>query len=315
VDNRNPSPFSAILVIGSVNIDLVIQAERIPGPGENVMGSGFRTVPGGKGSNQAVAVSRMGGTARFCGCVGPDDFGRELLKSLAAAGVDTKLLRVSPEEGTGTAVIVVDEVTGESTIVVQRGANGRMTPDDVARAFEASPDAACVLLQLETTDEVVRAAVRGAVKRGIPAVVDAGPARGVPLSCFEGAAILSPNSFEAKALTGIEVVDSESAIRCAKRIRQAGVENCVFHMGERGAMIVDEKDAAIEVPAFVVKAVDTTAAGDSFMGALVVGMVEGMTLPEAVRMANAAGALACTKLGAQPSIPTRDEVNRMLSGK
>ena len=309
-----------ILVVGSVNMDVVIRTGRSPRGGETVVGDDLRLVPGGKGANQAVAVTRLGGRAGFVGRVGDDPWGTELASGLHENGVDTAGLGVDADRPTGTATIVV-EADGENRIILVGGANDAVSPEHVDAALDDAgkpagmKDIDALLLQLEIPLETVCHAIRRGKERGIAVVLDAGPPQAVPLERLRDLTVLSPNESETEALTGISAADDDGADRAARRLAEAtGAEHVVLKLGARGAMIRDGEKHRV-VPAWGVDAVDTTAAGDSFTAALTVELARGRPLAEAVEWSNAAGALAATKLGAQPSLPTRAEVESFLDAR
>jgi len=297
-------------IIGSANLDLVVRADHMPAPGENVLGDDLRMIPGGKGANQAVAVARLGGRARFIGRVGRDSFGEMLLASLCADGVETDDLAAVADAPTGAALIVIDR-NGQNSIVVAPGANRRLLPADVESLRPALEKLDAILMQLEIPIETVVRTIRLAREINVPVILDAGPARHEepPDEIFQ-VAILSPNEAEAGGLLGRAIRDLKEAEAAAREMLRRGAGAVVLKLGAKGALLVTESEC-LHVPAHRVKVVDTTAAGDAFTAALALYRAEGLALPEAVRMANKAGALATTKLGAQPSMPTRAEVEAM----
>ncbi len=299
-----------ILVIGSLNMDLVVRSPRMPAAGETLIGGGFRTVPGGKGANQAVACARLGAETHMLGRVGRDAFGDALARNLKQSGVQAGRLLRDRNEPTGIAVIIVD-AQGQNSIVVASGANGRVSPHDVERLGNLWDSVGFLVLQLEIPLESVDCALRLARRRGVKSVLDAGPARRLPAGFLKKVDILSPNEHETEAILGSPVRDQKSAKAAAERLLGMGAGAVVLKLGARGCLVAQEGGCRA-VPAFRVKAVDTTAAGDAFTAALTVALSEGAALHEAAKMANAAGALACTRFGAQPSMPTRREVASFL---
>lgn len=298
-----------ILVIGSINMDMVARIEHIPLPGETVLGQGYSFAPGGKGANAAVAAARLGAQVAFAGCVGDDSYGATLRKTLTDEGVDDRLLRTAEEAPTGYAPILV-QAGGQNSIIVFPGANRSIRPEDVPAMFAEPVDA--VMMQLEIPEEIVLLAAQEAEARGIPVILDAGPACNFPLEKMKGLAIVSPNETETTALTGLPVENEEEAHDAAVVLRERSHgADVVLKMGARGAYLLT-KDFAGMVPAFPVTAVDTTAAGDTFTAAMTVAYLRGEPLPEAVRYGCAAGALATTRLGAQPSLPMEEEVEAFL---
>jgi ribokinase len=296
-----------ILVIGSLNMDLVVKSPRMPGPGETLIGSGFRTVPGGKGANQAVACARLGAKALMLGRVGQDDFGAALVSNLRKSGVQTKYILRDGRESSGIAVIIVD-ATGQNSIVVDSGANARVSPRDVERLGSLWNSVGFLLMQLEIPIETVDCALRLARRKGVTTILDAGPARPIPAGLVKKVDILSPNEHETATILGSRVKDHDVA---AKKLLRMGAKAVVLKLGAAGCLVARPGEN-VRMPAFRVKAVDTTAAGDAFTAALAVVLSEGQCLFNATKFANAAGALACTKFGAQPSMPTRAEVDRFL---
>lgn len=298
-----------ITVVGSLNTDLVIRAPHLPAPGETVTGGEFATFPGGKGANQAVAAARLGARVAMVGCVGGDDFGRRLIDGLRLDGVDVTHVRADDGGASGTALITVDP-GGQNTIVVAPGANWRLTPDDVARAGSLIEESAVLLLQLEVPMETGLAAARLASAHGVRVVLDPAPAPGGPLppDLIKLVDVINPNETEARALTGVSVADEQKAGRAAGSLLAQGARAVVIKLGSRGAFVHDGGSTGM-VPGIRVDAVDATAAGDAFAGALAVRLAEGYDLVAAVHFANAAGALSVTRRGAQPSMPHRSEVD------
>jgi ribokinase len=298
-----------VLVVGSANIDLVTRVNHCPRPGETLLGRSFQTVPGGKGANQAVAAARLGAQTRFAGSVGNDAFGQMLRTTLSQSGVDIAHLKTDPHEPTGTAVIfVADE--GQNAIVVTPAANRGLTPDDVHKLEPLFAALDAVLMQLEIRLETVEAALDLARRHNVLSVVDAGPAQEAHPAIVAKADICSPNETEAEAMTGVPVTDLASAQRAAEKLRNMGAKEVVVKMGAQGALYLGKE--LIRVPGFKVDPVDTTAAGDAFTAAL--ALVWNRAQPrEAIQFANAAGALAATVAGAQPSMPTRAAVNAFLA--
>ncbi len=301
----------SVLVVGSSNTDLIIRVPRIPRPGETVLGGAFSTAAGGKGANQAVAAARAGGRVTFVARIGADGFGDRTLAGLEADGIDTRHVLRTAEAPSGIALITVGE-RGENSISVASGANALLSEADVARAGEAFAAADIVLLQLESPLAAVEAAVRKAGERGIPVILNPAPARELDDALLAGVSVLTPNEHEAELLTGIAVEDDRSAREAARRLRDRGPGTVVITVGERGVYASAEGFEG-SVPAFKVEPVDTTAAGDVFNGALAVALAERLALREALRFAQAAAAISVTRLGAQPSAPTRAEIIALIS--
>ncbi len=302
-----------VTVVGSLNMDLVARAPRIPQPGETIIGGDFHTVPGGKGANQAVAAARLGAQVSMVGRVGRDAFAGPLLDNLAAAGVGHTFVTQDPEAATGVALIVVDD-TGQNSIVVASGANVRLSPADVDTAEAAIAAAAALLLQLESPLETVTRAAEVARAHGVTVVLNPAPARPLSAALLSLVDVLIPNESETALLTGMPVGDQAEAGAAAVALRESGVGTVILTLGERGALLARAGGTEL-FPAFDVTPVDTTAAGDAFVGGFAVALAEGRSPAEAVRWGNAAGALATTKLGAQPSLPTRQAVETLLAGE
>jgi len=292
-----------ILVYGSVNMDLVVTTATFPRPGETVAGEAFATVPGGKGANQAVACARLGGAATFAGCLGEDAFGAELLAGLAREGVDTRYLRREPGVASGVALIIVER-SGQNSIVVAAGANARNQPADAARLQPALRQAEALLCQLEMPLPALAAMMQAARGHGVRVVLDAGPARKLPVEIVALADVISPNETETQALTGIAVDGLAAARRAAQALLDQGPGAVVLKLGAQGCLVRTAEQEE-HLPALPITPVDTTAAGDAFTAALTVALCEGRDLVSAARFANCAGALAATVFGAQPSMPTR----------
>ena len=301
-----------VTVVGSLNMDLVVRAPRIPEPGETIIGGEFRTVPGGKGANQAVAAARLGAQVAMVGRVGGDAFGGLLLDNLAAAGVDHTFVARDAEAATGVALIEVDDA-GQNSIVVVSGANMRLAPVDVEAAAAAIGVADVLLLQLESPLETVTRAAQVAHAQGVTVILNPAPARPVPDGLLGLVDVLIPNESETALLTGLPVGGQEETEAAAAALRRMGVATVILTLGGRGALLAHAGGVEL-FPAFDVTPVDTTAAGDAFVGGLAVALAEGRPLQEAVRWGNAAGALATMTLGAQPSLPTRQALERMLAG-
>ncbi len=301
-----------ILVVGSINMDLVVRTPRMPQPGETVPGDGFVTSPGGKGANQAVAAARLGGNVRMVGRVGDDAFGEQLIGKLQAEGVDTTHVKHRPEAPTGVAMIMVDS-NGENSIVVTGGANHYLTPDDIFPLAELFAEADVVVLQLELPLPTVRAAVEKARRQDCRVVLDPAPMPRTLPDELCSVDILSPNVCEAEALTGTRVVEERVEKNVALELVQRGAKAGVLKLGSRGSLVVAADGHFYRVNAYKVQVVDTTAAGDAFTAALAVATGEGRNLHDSAKFATAAGALACTRLGAQAAMPLRSEVAMLMA--
>jgi len=302
-----------ILVVGSINMDLVVRAPRFPRAGETLRGEGFKLVPGGKGANQAVAASRLGASVKMVGRVGADAFGPELRKTLEEAGVDVAEVKPVSGAATGVALIILD-ASGQNSIIVAQGANLLVRPEDLRPLGALFEQSEVLLLQLEIPLESVEQAVKMAKERGIKVVVDAGPPTPLGRELLREIDVLSPNETEAAALLGHEVKSLEEAKEAGKQLLEMGAGSVVFKLGERGCLVITPEKME-RFPAYKVEVVDATAAGDAFTAALAVGLAEGRPLSEAAVFANAAGALACTRFGAQPSMPTRAEVEKFIANR
>ena len=300
-----------IVVVGSSNTDMIVKMPRIPAPGETILGGTFSMAAGGKGANQAVAAARAGGHAALVARVGEDLFGRKAIEGFVRDGIDVRGIVRDPEAPSGVALIFVSE-SGENSIAVAPGANGRLSPADIERHKDVIASAGILVLQLETPIETVQAAVELASAHKVTVILNPAPAAPVPDAVLQHVDILTPNEHEAKVLTGIEVSDEEAAGRAAGILMERKVGTVLITMGARGAFVASRGSREM-VAGYSVKAVDTTGAGDVFNGAFAVALAEGRQLRTAVNFANAAAALSVTKLGAQPSIPTRDEIENFLS--
>lgn len=301
-----------IVVVGSINMDLVTRVPRLPRPGETVLGTEFVQVPGGKGANQAVAAARLGAEVAMIGRVGDDAFGQALLASLGQNGVRVEFVPATQNCPSGLALIGVED-SGQNAITVIGGANQLLTPDDVQANAAAIAAADALHLQLEVPLETVAVAIAVARKHSVLTILDPAPAPAGQLPAeFFGADVVSPNQGEAEALTGVRVVGVEDAARAASIMHERGARRVVIKLGDRGALASEAGGASLHVPAPPVQVVDTTAAGDAFTAALAVALVEGQSLFEATRFACAAGSLATTRPGAQDAMPSRREVDELV---
>lgn len=300
-----------IVVVGSSNTDMIIKLERIPEPGETVLGGDFSIAAGGKGANQAVAAARAGGEVDFVACVGEDMFGKQSLEGFAKDGINVEHVYKDPHTTSGVALIFVDK-KGENSIAVASGANAKLLPAHIDRAKNAITSADILIMQLETPIETVHAAAKLASSNGVTVVLNPAPARPLDDDIFKHISILTPNESEAELLTGIKVEDEKGAHEAANALLSRGLQTVLITLGPRGVYVVTS-DMRKMVRSFSVKAVDTTAAGDVFNGALAVSLAENRPWLEAVRFANAAAALSVTKLGAQPSAPHREEIEKLIS--
>ncbi len=295
-----------ILVVGSLNMDLVVRVPHHPLVGETVISNEYRRYPGGKGANQAVAAARLGCPVKMIGRVGRDAFGDELVQALSSNGVDTSYIYRDAHAPSGVAFIAVDEA-GQNIIVVAGGANSLLTPQDIVDAQAAFDGAAVLLLQLECPLVSVEKAIHIARQRGIPVVLNPAPAQLLEMDLLEQVDYLIPNQSELAMLAG------QDTIKAALQVLQShGVRRLVVTLSEKGALVVDG-DWQERLPTYRVPVVDTTAAGDAFVGAFAVALREGLSLHQATAWGNAGGALAVTRMGAMPSLPTRAEFDRFLA--
>lgn len=299
----------SILVVGSMNMDVVLKSERVPSGGETIFGESYSYIPGGKGANQGVAAARLGAAVTFVGRVGKDSHGSELKSNLSREGISTEYVGEDEETGTGLAAIMLEK-TGQNRIIVFSGANMKIDKKDLRQAFENMYDA--VILQFEVSQEILEETCSLARKKGIPVILDAGPAKEFPLEKLQGLEIISPNETEAHALTGIEICTVDDARKASEILKErSNAKTVVIKLGDKGSYIYSGNEGEL-IPSYKVKAVDTTAAGDAFTAALAIKYIEHNNIKEAVKYANAVGALTVTKLGAQPSIPTKDEVEGFI---
>ncbi len=299
-----------IVVVGSINLDLVARANRIPAPGETLTGTSFQTFFGGKGANQAVAAAKAGGTVRMIGCVGTDAFGAQLQEGLRAAGVDVDgVSRV--DTSSGVALITTD-AAGENSIVVIPGANGLLTPETLAKHETIVKEAGVLLSQLEIPVATVELLADYAARYDIPLILDPAPAQELPSALLARCVWITPNETEAAILCGSGHATGDEA-EIVHTLRRRRARNLILKQGARGVLVAEEDHAAVRVPGFPVKAIDTTAAGDAFNGAFAVARMRGQSVAESARFANAVAAISVTRHGAQPSMPSAAEVEQFLA--
>lgn len=297
-----------IVVAGSSNTDMILQLDRLPRPGETLLGGKFQTASGGKGANQAVAAARAGGAVTFVARVGDDAFGNQAIEAFQADDIDVRYVVRDARSPSGVALIFVAP-DGANCIGVAPGANARLRPNDIRRARPALADARIALLQLEIPLETVIATAEMAARVGCPIVLNPAPACPLPDSLLRQIAVLTPNETEAEVLTGLKVTTEIEAAKAADVLRARGPETVIITLGANGAYVAS-RDLHERVPGYPVQPVDTTAAGDVFNGALAVALAGDRPLLDAVRFANAAAALSVTRLGAQPSAPTRRAIEQ-----
>lgn len=299
---------NAILVIGSANMDLVVSTQRFPQPGETLFGNKFGMYPGGKGANQAVAAAKLGGEVYFLGKMGNDLFRERLCVGMRNDGVQLDHLLIDPNESTGMALITVDS-NGQNEIVVVSGSNMNLSPADIVSKPALFAVAKIVLLQLEIPLDTVTQSARLAKEHGATVILNPAPARELPQELLRLVDYLTPNETEAELLTKQAVHDQTSAQTAAMKLLAQGVKNVILTLGEKGALLVNHEKAEL-FPAKKVQAVDTTAAGDAFNGALAFSLANDKTVEEAIRFANTVAAYSATKMGAQSSMPTMKDVTQ-----
>lgn len=299
-----------IVVLGSLNVDLVAQVPHLPHAGETVLAESLQTFAGGKGANQAAAAARLGGDVAMVGRVGNDAFGATLMASLRGDGVDISGVMRDPEFPTGTAMILVDR-RGENTIAVAAGANARLDVDQVEIALRSLRQGDLLVVQLEIPTAIARLAIARARHKGVRTLVNAAPAGRLTLTDLKGLDVLVTNEPETAALVGHAVVDTSAALTAVNELHEQGIGIAVVTLGAAGAVFCED-GASQKVEPFAVMAVDSTAAGDAFVGALAVALAGRIGLSQAIRLANAAGAGAASKVGAQSSLPTRTDLERLF---
>ncbi len=297
---------NSIVVIGSSNTDMVVRADHLPEAGETVLGGEFFMNPGGKGANQAVAAARLGGKVIFIAKTGNDIFGKQSLQVFKEEGIHTGYMLVDPRQPSGVALITVDR-HAENCIVVASGANASLLASDLFEAKDAILQASIVLVQLEIPVPTVAWVVSTAAENGVKVILNPAPVCELPVSLLQKVSIITPNETEATKLTGIKVQDLNTAHEAAKYLYDTGIKTVIITLGSKGALVLHENEYML-VDAPEVSAVDSTAAGDTFNGALAVSLSEGLTIEDAVRFACRAAAISVTRPGAQSSIPRRHEV-------
>ena len=299
-----------IFVVGSSNTDMVVRTSRIPRPGETIIGGTFMMIPGGKGANQAVAAARLGGNVTFVARTGNDMFGERSMVNYREAGIDTNYIFKDEEHPSGVALICVDD-HAENSIVVSPGANAALSVQDIESVKKELDSAAYLLMQLEIPMETVEHAARLASAAGVKVILNPAPATQLSEALLKNVYLITPNRTEAELLTGITVNDLDDAKLAANKLFDMGVANVIITLGSSGSLIRDAGGFAFQ-EARKVDAIDTTAAGDVFNGALCVALHEGKEIREAVRFASVAASISVTRMGAQSSIPAHEEVNTFL---
>lgn len=295
-----------ILVVGSSNTDMVIKTLNFPAPGETILGGKFLMNAGGKGANQAVAAARLGGQVTFVGKIGDDIFGKQAVQQLEDEGINVDFVAVDPENQSGVALITVDR-KGENSIVVAPGSNGTLSAADFDKAIDVLDESEFVLMQLEIPIPTVEHIARMAALTNKKVILNPAPAAKLSDELLNNLYIITPNETEAELLTGIKVMDEQSALKAATFLHEKGIEMVIITMGAAGAFLLANGQHEI-IPAPKVEAVDTTAAGDTFNGALVVALSEGKTIQQSIAFANKVAAISVTRIGAQSSVPYRKEI-------
>jgi ribokinase len=301
-----------IIVVGSLNMDLVVRMPKIPRPGETLLGGVFKTFPGGKGANQAVAAARLGVHVTMIGCIGNDSFGQEMRATLAKEGIDTTHILVHPDEATGVALIQVD-AQGQNSIAVASGANFRLTSTNVEKAMQIIGEFNALVMPLETPLETIYTATDIAARKGAKVILNPAPAQILEKDLLQLVDVLLPNEYEIAFMTGMQLQSASDINYAAEKLLSLGPRNLIVTMGSQGAILFNEKKARPTIiPAWQVQAIDSTAAGDCFVGALAVGLCEGKSITAAAKFASAAAAISVTRIGAQPSLPYREEVDQFM---
>lgn len=304
-------PSCDVVVIGSANMDMTVRCKHLPVPGQTILGDSFVTNPGGKGANQAFAAALCGATTQLVARVGNGMFVPRFIENYERVGMHHDYLVRDKDTPSGTALIFVDE-EGENMIVVAPGANQKLTSENVDAALPAIQSAKVVILQLEVPLETVVHAAKLAKENNATVILNPAPVRALPPALLENVDIIVANEIEIAILTGAGEVDTSTAAQACRALITAGVDQVITTLGKDGAVITSG-DGATKVRGFKVNAIDTTSAGDTFVGALACALTEGKSLEDATYFANAAGALTCTKIGAQQAMPTREEVDAMLA--
>lgn len=295
-----------IIVIGSSNVDMVVKTSHLPAPGETILGGDFFMNQGGKGANQAVAVKRLGGNLLFVSKVGNDSLGYQSLEYFKKENIETKHITTSPNVASGVALICVDN-NAENSIVVASGANMQLGVQEVDAVMDEINEGDILLMQLEIPMETVVYAAKKASEKGVKVVLNPAPAQKLPEELLKNLFLITPNKIEAEMLSGVHIDHEVNAEKAALTMKEQGVKNIIITLGSKGCFAVEENESYC-TDAYRVKPVDTTAAGDTFNGALCVGLAEGMNIKKAIKMASKAASIVVTRMGAQVSIPYRNEL-------
>ncbi|GIN57090.1 ribokinase [Lederbergia ruris] len=298
-----------IAVVGSINMDVIVETPNYPEYGETLFCDSITMKPGGKGANQAVSVAKLGKKTCLIGAVGNDSAGKQLIQNLDSKNVDTTHIIRSEEAGTGTFVAMIDS-TGENTMVGAKGANDSLTTEDMKKIFEQI-EAKILLIQMETSQDSIIAAMKAAKERNMYVILDPAPAEGIFDEAFKYADLITPNKQETKRITGIEVTDEASALEAAKKLSGLGIKDVIVKMGEHGSLVYQNGQATV-VDAIKVKAVDTVGAGDCFAGALASSYLDTNDLVESAKFASVAAGIKVARHGGQEAIPTLKEVQEYV---
>lgn len=301
-----------LIVLGSINVDHIIQLAQFPQAGETVIGKNYQLAFGGKGANQAVAAARSGADTAFIACVGDDEMGLTYRQQLQREGIDISAVQIIANCPTGVALIFVNQA-GENSIAIHGGANAQLTIERLTPYQQMISQAQWLLMQLETPLATVLAAAQWAKQQGKRVMLNPAPACQLPNELLTCVDLLTPNESEAEYLTGVKVVDAQSAEQAAAILHAKGVDTVIITLGAKGVWLSQSAQAGQLISGFTVKAVDTIAAGDTFSGALITALLEQQTLTQAIRFAQAASAIAVTRAGAQPAIPQRQEIMQFLA--
>ncbi|MCC4796606.1 ribokinase [Enterovibrio norvegicus] len=302
-----------LVVLGSVNADHVLQVPSFPRPGETLHGRNYQVIPGGKGANQAVAAARLGADIGFIACVGDDAFGINIRESFKEDGIAVDGVKIEAGTPTGIAMIQVAD-SGENSICISAEANAKLTADAIESDLEAIRQASYLLMQLETPMDGIERAALVAKENNTKVILNPAPARPLSDALLACVDMITPNETEAEVLTGIAVTDEASAQQAATVMHEKGIETVMITLGAKGVWVSQQHEEKGQIiPGFRVEATDTTAAGDTFNGALVTGLLEAMPLESAIKFAHAAAAISVTRFGAQTSIPSRAEVDTFLA--
>ena len=299
-----------IVVIGSSNVDLIMKMDHLPEKGETVTDAVFMQVYGGKGANQAVVAARAGGKVAFVNCVGQDAYTPQMVQNYKNDGIDTRFVFQEENIASGHALIMIDQA-GNNIISVAPGANNLLTPSKIDKALSIINEAAMIVMQFEIPEETIKYVIDLANQKNIPVLWNVAPARPFDFSYIPKVNMLVLNEVEAGFLADMPVENEADAEKAAEKLVKMGVEKVIITLGSQGAFVLT-KDEKVSVPSFKVNAFDTTAAGDTFCGAFAVALVEGKSLKESLRFASAAAAISVTRIGAQPSAPTREEIDLFL---